>query len=62
MQKENTMKKLLFTLTVLGIVLAGTTVASTAAEVVRAFVDGKYKYTCIERNGGHVCGNWNIAQ
>ena len=61
-EKESEMKKLLFSLTVLGLTLVGTTVASTAAEVVRTFVDGKYKYTCIESNGGHNCGNWNRAQ
>ena len=56
------MKKLLFSLTVLGFALVGTTAASAAVEVVRTFVDGKYRYICTERNGGHNCGNWNRAQ
>ena len=56
------MKNLLFSLTVLGFTLVGTTAASAAVEVVRTFVDGKYKYICTESNGGHNCGNWNRAQ
>lgn len=62
MEKESKMKKLLFSLTVLGLALVGTTAASAAVEVVRTFVDGKYKYICTESNGGHNCGNWNRAQ
>lgn len=61
-QKESKMKKLLVSLTIVGFALVGTNAASAAVEVVRTFVDGKYKYICTEKDGGHNCGNWNRAQ
>lgn len=61
-QKESKMKKLLVSLTIVGFAFVGATAASAAVEVVRTFVDGKYKYICTEKDGGHNCGNWNRAQ
>jgi hypothetical protein len=61
-ERENKMKKLLFSLTVVGIMSAGTTSTFAAAEVVRSFVEGRYNYKCIELRGGHYCANWNVVQ
>lgn len=56
------MKKLFVFLTMVGFGFAATNAALAAATVAGTYVNGGYKYTCIEGRTGYYCGNWNVVQ